>query len=241
MRPLFRIALAVVAVLALEAISADSARAGMIFSSQFPGGVPVTVSYTRPDGTIANEGTQAAPFNVTPLDPSGPSFQAFCVSLAVQVGWGPDIRKATVVTPLSALTQTDFFASAWSDVGNRLAFLLENDYSRDNDLDHNAALQLAIWNMIDKNFSYTGGNSTVNGLYQNEILLTGYDSNLSYGGDRAKLLRIDPQGGAYQNLVTICPVPEPASLVMMTLGGVSLLGYAGYSRRGRKPNRPASA
>lgn len=204
---------------------AIKAQASSTLSSQFNGGPSVTVTYTDSGGNIQTEGSAAGGFTVTPTSPGGPAFQAFCVSLDVQVGYGPDTIQANVVQPLSSVDDTFFIHSNYSDVGNRLAYILTHDMG---DADHDSAAALAVWYTIDKNFSYTGGTAAVNALYSSFISFAGYDPTTAYGGSTAKLFVIDPQG-SYQNLIGLTEqsfVPEPAGVVSAVVGlaGVGLIG-----------------
>ncbi|MDG3002543.1 hypothetical protein [Paludisphaera mucosa] len=215
------------------------ARADSTFTSQFQGGPGVNITYSTGSGT-ASEGTAAGPFTLTPTSPSGSALDAFCVSPDVQVGWGPDVIHTSSVLSLNTVGQSFFTHSNYADVGNRLAFLLVSHGGGDVNTD--AALALSIWYTMDKNFSYTGADSTVAGLYTSYISFAGYDSSTLYGGSDAKLFVVDP-AGSYQNLIGITSqsfVPEPSSVISAAVG-MSASGLFVLRRARRRKGAARSA
>lgn len=210
---------------------ATEGRADFDFKSQYQGGTSVNVVHSLGSGTVALS-TSAGPFKATPISPSGSPFDAYCVSLNISVGNGPDNIKVSSIQSLHSLTNTvadHFEYSGFTDVGNRLEFLL-NKYGATGDKD---ALALAVWYTIDKKFSYTGGNPTLNANYAAYIdfAAAGYVSGTVYNPN-AKLLVVNQSKTPYQNLIGITAVPEPASIVMAGagLGAIGLIAV----RRGRR-------
>lgn len=137
-------------------VGGSAAQAGVVLTSEFPGGPGgpgVNISYTNLLGNKVYEDTMAGAFKMTPVTPAGDIFNAFCVSPEVQVGTGPTTVNASSVLLLNTV-KGDFFTHSLytEDVGNRLAYLLVTAGSGANDL---AALSLAIWHTMDKNFSYS--------------------------------------------------------------------------------------
>ncbi|MFO0887660.1 MAG: hypothetical protein U0790_00790 [Isosphaeraceae bacterium] len=203
--------------------------------SQFQGGTGVNFSYTGSSGSAS-----AGPFSVTPLNPAGPAFDAYCVSLNIQVGSGPDTLRVSAIQALNSVGQAFFINSQYADVGNRLAFLLSS-YGGGNS-DGKQALALAVWRTIDKNFSYTGGTTAVNTLYAQYIQFTG-TIRATCTPPGAKLLVVDQAYAPYQNLIGITSVPEPTSLVLAGsgLGGLGLLAARRVRKSRKYPGRGAPA
>ncbi|WP_156512595.1 PEP-CTERM sorting domain-containing protein [Planctomyces sp. SH-PL62] len=225
----------VAAVVLSAGLGAGAAHADATLISQFNGGVNVNMTYSTGSGTGSETGGAGA-FTLTPTGPAGPAFAGFCVSPDVQVGWGPDTIYASSVLELNTVGQSFFTHSSFSDVGNRLAYLLVTHGGGDSTA--NSALALAIWYTMDQNFSYTGGNTAVNNQYSSFITFAGYDGGTFYGEGLAKLFVIDPVG-SYQNMIGLTGqnfVPEPASLVSAAVG-MGAMGLFGYrrTRRGAKP------
>lgn len=224
----------VAAIVLSASLGAGAARADATLISQFNGGVNVNMNYSTGSGT-ASENAGAGAFTLTPTSPAGPAFDAFCVSPDVQVGWGPDVIYANAVLELNTVGQSFFTHSSFSDVGNRLAYLLVTHGGGNTNA--NSALALAIWYTMDQNFSYTGGNATVNTQYASYIGFAGYNDGTLYGEGLAKLFVVYPVG-SYQNMIGLSSqnfVPEPASLISAAVG-MGAMGLFGYrrSRRGAK-------
>ena len=172
---------------------------------------------------------------MTPTSPAGSPFQAFCVSLDIQVPTSATTIYANIDQPLSSVDNTFFTHSSFTDVGNRLAFILTNDLGTTVKTE---AAALAIWYTIDKNFSYTGGNQALRDQYNADIAFTGYNSGTAYGGLDAKLFVVDQSKHKYQNLIGLTPygtVPEPASVVS------AVVGLAGMGLFGLRRNRKSAA
>lgn len=210
-----------------------AARADTIITSQFQGGPGVTITYSTSPTTTATHGGGAGAFTATPTSPSGSAFDAYCVSPEISVGGGLTTLEAQTIYQLNTIGQSFFQYSGFSDVGNRLAYLL-GTYGSVNTANSKAALALAIWDTMDSKFSYSGGSTAVNNLYATYTAFAGYDASVLYTPE-AKLLVIDPST-PYQNLIGISSdlnaVPEPASVISAFVG----LGAAGLfaARRSRR-------
>jgi hypothetical protein len=242
MRSIFKTTAVAAGVLAAGLVGGRSQAAGVNVDSTWQsGGVGVTIGFT---GT-PSQSTQTGAFAISthdgthPADPGTKLFDAYCASLGVTVGTGKTTINVNPILALHGLTNTaggHFVNSLYSDVGNRLEFLL-NKYDAGNNAvaDVRAALGLAIWNTIDKNFTQSLGSGTVYTLYQQYINwgTNGYVSGTNYNAN-ATLMVVQPPG-SYQNLIGIIPpggpvtppgsgtVPEPASVISALIG----LGAAG--------------
>lgn len=213
----------------------DEARAAdVILKSVFQGGDDVQVKYT---GQTSWQDTTAGAFTATPTSPSGPSFDAFCVSLNVPVGTTTNNIHFGSILALNTVTNAFFTNSAFGDVGNRLAFLLTAYGGGSQTSD--SALALAVWDTIDKNFTFRNASWSVVNRYNDytDWAHNGYNAATLYGPS-ARLLVADPVG-SYQNLIGLTnlqPTPEPSSLVLAAVG----LGAAGLAAL-RRSRRGASA
>lgn len=236
-------------------------RADSIYSSDFQGGPDVEFEYTtgykngNPNKPRTDEvEAEAGAFRVTPTDSSTPAFDAYCASLGISNPAQDPVNLIVASTsPLNQMHKGDgglFKYSEYEDVGNRLAYLLQT-HGGDSDPLAKAALALAVWNTIDKNFSYGyEGNSHSEGsalrsLFNSFVDFSNYDETALYGPN-AVYLHVeyaDTNKGhkPYQDLVAIVPtnpdtqepggpaVPEPASVISILIG----MGSAGLfaSRR----------
>jgi hypothetical protein len=198
----------------------------------------------------------AGPINVVNHTQGDVAFQAFCVDLLTQVGSAPQDLTATVYSPLSSIgkdTMPGFSNSSYSDVGNRLSYLMDLWHASGSGWSSNtlAGLQAAIWHVIDGTFELEAASSTTTSAYTYFMKLVGdaghdgntvnktgwktysaYDKDITYSG--GQLLWMDPQH-SYQNLITYSdvpatpqadPVPEPGTLATAFVGSLLCLGYA---------------
>lgn len=237
MRTIFKAAMAVVLATGL---GAGYCRAGDIYQSDFQGNATATIKYTtgfdkKGNPVTKSEGAGVGAFSVLPVDangkPIGSAFDAYCVSLNVQNPKEDPIKIVASDVALNTLKASDNdsfqYTKYASDVGNRLAFLLEKYESiangletknlKFNEAERETALSLALWKTIDANFSYSslkGGknsgiaSSDVDKLYNALIGFGGYDKGVSYSDD-ARLLLVSgtTNGKPYQNLAGIIPHP----------------------------------
>lgn len=207
-------------------------RADTILTSQFQGGPGVTITYSTSPTTTGTKGAGAGAFTATPVSPAGSAFDAYCASPEITVAGGLQTLQAQSVYYLNAVGQGFFQYSAFSDVGNRLAYLL-GTYGSVATTDSKAALALAVWDTMDSQFNYTGGSTAVNNLFNTYASFAGYNAATSYFPE-AKLLVIDPST-PYQNLIGISSlnaVPEPASVISACVG-LSAAGLFAARRRNR--------
>ncbi|APW62151.1 PEP-CTERM sorting domain-containing protein [Paludisphaera borealis] len=206
------------------------AQAGSVtLSSTFQGGESVQVKYT---GQNSWQSTTAGAFTETPISPGGSAFNAYCVSLNISVGNGPDTIHATTTSPLSSVTNASpYFAnSGYSDVGNRLAYLL-TQFSATT-ADQKSAMALAIWDTIDSKFMYRYATTSIDNLYNQYTSFSNYNSHTAYGGTNATLFVVNANDH-YQNLIALTSygsVPEPASIVSAVVG-LAGMGLVGLRRR----------
>lgn len=249
MQPIFKMAVATALAVGLMG---GSPRADLVHVSGVTSGQSVNVAYTG-----GSRSTTAGAFGLTGKAgdlgaaelPPGDSLtiDAYCASLDLSISPPVSFALDAVLT-LNALTGgagTHFVNTLYTaDVGNRLAFLL-NTYGGVTNSDANvrAALQLAVWNTIDKNFQITSTPpAAVVNLYNQYTgwLTNGYDAFTVYNSNAKFFLTPKLNTAAYyQNLIGLVPgtddthvVPEPSS-VAIVLGLVGL-GVVGRLRARRK-------
>ena len=149
---------------------------------------------------------------------AGP-LDAFCIDISVnlQTPYVYNVIDASGHAPISGKL-------------NQIALLFETYYhTLGTSADRSAAFQLALWSIVYKDtttpFSYTAGhfNGAVTTFFGEFTSLTGTAKGLY---DLFVLVPV----GTNQTLLTVRPVPEPGSLMLLGLG---VLG-AGAARRFRK-------
>jgi hypothetical protein len=218
-----------------------NAHADLITNLQLSDGTSnspvVTVHYTNADGT----GSNSAATYADPQISSGTSRPIFyCTDL-----WHDNYLGSTyTITQVPSMV---FSASAFSDVNNRIGWLLTQDQST---IDGRAAMQLAIWYTVDNvqnphlaGFSYTGGDSFLRSDYNHLISFAGYNPGDHYSAKFWQATH-DLSNTLYQNLVsapdpgvhTNAVVAEPSGIVLAGIGALCLIG-AGLRRRASQPAR----
>jgi hypothetical protein len=137
------------------------------------------------------------------------------------------IGSTYTITPVSTMT---FANSTFSDVDNRIGWLLSQDQSTP---EARAAVQLAIWYTVDNKasdsssgFSMSTGDLTITNDYNQLVSFSGYDAGTIYGAQFWQATH-DAGDRLYQDLVSVPDfelhtnaVPEPASLVMGASGSL---------------------
>jgi hypothetical protein len=212
-----------------------TAYAGQITNLQLYDGASaspeVTVYYTNADGT----GSNAAPTYADPQVSFGTRVPLFyCTDL-----WHDNSLGSTYT--ITQVPSMAFSTSTFSDVDNRIGWLLTQDQST---VDARAAVQLAIWYTVDNlanarldGFSYTGGDSPLRSDYDQLISFAGYDPGINYAAVFWQATH-DASNTLYQNLVsgpgpgghTNSTTPEPSGIVLVALGMLCVIG-AGICRR----------
>jgi Thioester domain/PEP-CTERM motif len=227
---------AILPMIALFLSMTQLAEAGQITNLQLydgtSGSPTVTINYTNADGT----GINSAYVYADPQVSSGTTVPMYyCVDL-----WHDNYIGSTyTINPVSTMT---FSTSTYSDVDNRIGWLLTQDQSTP---DARAAVQLAIWYTMDNvvnnqlaGFSISTSDSTITSDYNTLISFAGYHSNVAYAADFWQATH-DPSNTLYQNLVSapssgginVGSVPEPGSLVLTGIGLLSLAGVHFWRRR----------
>jgi hypothetical protein len=203
------------------------------------GGSPTaSINYTGPDGT----GNYSAYVYADPQVSYGTTVPLFyCVDL-----WHDNFIGSTyTITPVSSMT---FANSTFSDVDNRIGWLLSQDQST---ADARAAVQLAIWYTVDNKpgngssaFSMSTGDPTITSEYNQLTGFGGYDPGHTF---QAQFWQATHDAGntLYQDLASApgpdfhpsaLSVPEPSSLAM---GAAGLLFIVGIVSRQRSQERRA--
>lgn len=145
------------------------------------------------------------------------STYGFCIDLTVTAGSG--------TASLEAITTDTLRQAAW---------ILDNFYSSGNTALQNAAIQLAIWDIIygyaangtDRFVPWaSAADGDVYDLYNDYI--TALENNYPVNGfDASDYMILDFDG--QQDMITTTPVPEPATFALFVLG---MLGISAYSRK----------
>jgi Thioester domain/PEP-CTERM motif len=199
----------------------SAAHGGQITNLQVydGGGAPTaTINYSGADGT----GSYSAYVYADPQVSYGTSVPLFyCVDL-----WHDNYIGSTyTINPVSTMS---FANSTFSDVDNRIGWLLSQDQST---AEARAAVQLAIWYTVDNKagtsssgFTMSTGNSTITSDYNQLIEFGGYDPGNTYDAQFWQATH-DAGNSLYQDLASAPgidfhsgAVPEPASLVMGASG-----------------------
>jgi hypothetical protein len=215
---------------------ASSASGGQITNLQLydGGGSPTaTINYTGANGT----GSYSAYVYADPQVSYGTTTPMFyCVDL-----WHDNYLGSTyTITPVSSMT---FANSTFSDVDNRIGWLLSQDQST---VEARAAVQLAIWYTVDNKpdgalsgFSMSTGDSTISTDYNQLITFAGYNPAQNYEAQFWQATH-DSSNTLYQDLVSAAgpdfhtnAVPEPSSFVMGAGGLLFLIGIVTRRRAGR--------
>ena len=214
-------------------VTGSSASGGQITNLQlYDGGNSPTamIYYTGANGTGSDSAYVYADPQVS-YGATAPMF--YCVDL-----WHDNYLGSTYsITPVSSMT---FANSTFSDVDNRIGWLLSQDQSTP---DARAAVQLAIWYTVDNKpdgalagFSMSTSDQTITNDYNRLICFSGYNPLENYGAQFWAATH-DPSNTLYQDLVSApgpnfqtASVPEPSSIVMRCGGLVFLAGFIAWRR-----------
>lgn len=246
--------------------AAGAARADLYYSASYhyDSSIQVGITYS---GQSTTQYTSPVRFDVTPTNssfsPIGPSFIGFCIDLWHDE-YNPTNFKASAVTSnlASAVVPAGVTPTVTDPQLTNVLSYLGTVFAAMNpsNNDQMGALQLAIWHLIDKNFTVTSWPSDTT-LYNDYKAITGfngstysggllggvstsaitgssiggYNSGLVYSGAQVLVLNQSFQSGqnviSWQHGITISSIaPEPSSLV---IGGLGALGFIGYSLRRR--------
>jgi hypothetical protein len=241
------------------------ARADQFAASYTPNSsVLVGITYTLASGKISSLVlTDPVPIKVTPgtlAQPTGSSFTAFSIDL-----W----HAEKTPTNFQATTATSGFRNAVIPAAvtpsvadpkltNELNYLgsVFSQLSSSNK-DQTGALQLAIWHLIDKNFTVrswpatdktlqadynaiTGSNGLLAGFANKSLTgtsIAGYASGNVYLGGKVLVVnqkyQPDENLVAWPNGVTDPPslAPEPSTVSIAGLGALAFLGYGLWRRK----------
>jgi Thioester domain len=207
----------------------STARGGQITNLQvYDGGAAraASINYTGPDGT-GNYSAYAYADPQVSYGTTAPLF--YCVDL-----WHDNFIGSTyTITPVGSMT---FANSTFSDVDNRIGWLLSQDQST---AESRAAVQLAIWYTVDDKpgkgssaFSMSTDDSAITNDYNQLISFNGYDPGHTY---EAQFWQATHDAGnmLYQDLASApgpefhpnaFSVPEPSSFIMGAGGLLFLVG-----------------
>jgi hypothetical protein len=225
------------ALLVLSLALASSARAGQITNLQLydgtSGAPTASISYTNANGTGSNSAYVYADPQVS-FGTTTPMY--YCVDL-----WHDNYLGSTyTITPVPTMS---FGTSSFSDVDNRIGWLLTQDQSTP---ESRAAVQLALWYTVDNKpgpgasgFSMSTGDSTITSDYNQLTSFAGYNAKTVYSADFWQATH-DSGNTLYQDLVSAAPgpafqtnsVPEPGSIVLGSIGLVVLAAVRWLRRAG---------
>ncbi len=227
---------AILTAIALFASMIGAADAGQLTDLQLfdgtSGSPTVTIDYTNADGT----GKDSAYVYADPQVSNGTTNPMYyCVDL-----WHDNYLGSTYT--INRVSSLAFSNSTFSDVDNRIGWLLTQDQSTP---DARAAVQLAIWYTTDDvhnsqldGFSIQTSDATITNDYDRLIEFAGYNPNTPYLADFWQATH-DPSNTLYQNLVSASgsfsplaiSIPEPGSLALAGIGLLSVAGADFWRRR----------
>lgn len=128
-----------------------------------------------------------------------------------------------------------FNNTSYADASNRVAWAIESApltvYGR-------AATQLLVWTITDKGFGVSDwrGQASLETVYDHLVTALGdptkgYDPNKNYLGSVMFFNAVhDSNDTLFQSLA--CPVPEPSTLAIASLGALGLIGFGLRRRKG---------
>jgi hypothetical protein len=179
------------------------------------------ISFTGSNGYVD---VYADPQTATNWTSNGSSLALYCTDTTHENSLG-DTYTVNAVSSLP-LTSTP----TYSDAGNRIAWALEQTAST---ADARGAVQLLVWQIVDKQFNVNWSATNNSGLQAAYTLLAGqmqsqYNSNFNYQAG-VEFLAANHDGDLYQNIAVM--TPEPSALITVTLGASGLIGFALLRRR----------
>jgi len=168
------------------------------------GNITALINFNGNTTTIGN----ASPFNANAFSAN---FIGYCVDLSNPAFIGSYLADAKPMSTLSGGTKAGYLYTKYANTGL--------------DTDHSVALQLAIWEVrYDTTLNFTNGNFQILGVggsvqsfaqtYLNDVI-----ANPSGSSD---IVRYDSLG-TEQDIMGPVPVPEPASMAVLSLGALAAI------------------
>jgi hypothetical protein len=174
-----------------------------VFTVTYGSGPGVTINYTG----VSGQGTMAIPFSVTD-NTTGSSFTAYCVDLnhdqyspATYTAPAYSVASSSALLP-AVYPDTGYDTPAYSDLAYRMNYMgsVFNSLAGAGiagDPEVGGAVQLALWTLIDRNFSYSTGDTKLIADTNALLGLLGSPGGNGTGG----LITFQTSGGTSQVLL----------------------------------------
>jgi hypothetical protein len=192
----------------------------------YDGGSAPTAYITFTGNTNPAIDVYADPQTATNWTSNGAPIALYCIDTVHENTVG-NTYGVNVEAPPTFSTTSNF-----SDAANRVAWVIENAGSS---ADARGAAQLAVWYILDKNFTVASfnGNTDMQNIYNNIVNTVSAanwnPSNTNYQSE-VVFLAATHVGNLYQDLAYA--TPEPSTLAIAGLGAIGLIGY-GWRKRTR--------